>query len=226
MFNLRLIWEFFPRIINYIPVTLAILFASVAFSLIAGVVFYTIHVKKIPALSQIVRILMSYMRGTPVITQLFLTYFALPILLKEIGIDITRVNGIFFVIFTYAVYFGAGVSENLRASIAAVGGGQFEAAYAMGMTEFTAFRRIIFPQMIVAALPNFANIFIRALKNTSLAFSVGVIEMMSMAQLLGSTKQHFTEAYISISIIYYAMYLIVIRIFDIIEKSVKKHITV
>jgi L-cystine transport system permease protein len=226
IFNLRLIWEFFPRIAEYIPVTLVILFASVVFSLIFGIVFYIIHVKKIPGVSQFVRILMSYMRGTPVITQLFLTYFALPILLKEIGIDITRLNGIYFVIFTYAVYFGAGVSENLRASIAAVGSGQFEAAYAIGMTEFTAFRRIIFPQMIVVALPNFANIFVRALKNTSLAFSVGVIEMMSMAQLLGGAKVHFTEAYISISIIYYVMYLIVIRIFALVEKSVKKHITV
>jgi L-cystine transport system permease protein len=166
------------------------------------------------------------MRGTPVITQLFLTYFAMPILLKNIGIDITRLPGIYFVVFTYAVYFGAGVSENLRSSLSSVGIGQAEAAYSLGMTEFTAFRRIIFPQMIMVALPNFANIFVRALKNTSLAFSVGVIEMMSMAQLLGSTKMHFTEAYISISIIYYVMYLIAIRIFNLLEKIITRHITI
>jgi L-cystine transport system permease protein len=166
------------------------------------------------------------MRGTPIITQLFLTYFSLPILLKGINIDITRLPGIYFVILTYAVYFGAGVSENLRSSLAAVGSGQFDAAYSLGMTEFTAFRRIIFPQMVVVALPNFVNIFVRALKNTSLAFSVGVIEMMSMAQLAGSTYEHRLEAYISISIIYYALYIIIIRIFNMIEKNVKRHISI
>jgi L-cystine transport system permease protein len=166
------------------------------------------------------------MRGTPVITQLFLIYYALPILLKGIGIDITRLNGIYFVVCTYAIYFGVAVSENLRSSLAAVGTGQFEAAYSQGMTEFTAFRRIIFPQMVVVALPNFANIFMRAMKNTSLAFSVGVVEMMSMAQVLGSSRHHFTEAYITVSIIYYGMYLIAVNIFNRIEKSVKKHIPI
>jgi L-cystine transport system permease protein len=220
----RMIWQFFPRIAAYLPITIFILFASVFFSLLAGIVFYIIRLKKIPVLSPLMRVLMSYMRGTPVITQLFLVYYAVPILLKGIGLDITRLNGMYFVIFTYSVYFGAGVAENLRSSLAAVGTGQFEAAYSIGMIEFTAFRRIIFPQMVVVALPNFANIFMRALKNTSLAFSVGVVEMMSMAQLLGSSKHHFTEAYITVSIIYYGMYLIAIRVFDLVEKSVKKHI--
>jgi L-cystine transport system permease protein len=209
-----------------LPVTLLVLFASVLSSLVVGSLFYVIRSKKIPVLSQFVRILMSYMRGTPIITQLFLTYFSLPILLKGINIDITRLPGIYFVVFTYAVYFGAGVSENLRSSLAAVGSGQFEASYALGMTEFAAFRRIIFPQMVAVALPNFANIFLRALKNTSLAFSVGVVEMMSMAQLLGGSHEHRLEAYISISIIYYALYLMAIRIFNMVEKNIKRRISI
>jgi L-cystine transport system permease protein len=221
-----LILEYIPRIIAYLPVTLGILFASIFFSLIAGSIFYVVRIKKIPVLSQFLRVLMSYMRGTPVITQLFLTYFALPILLKNIGIDIRRLDGIYFVIFTYGVYFGAGVAENLRSSIAAVGNGQFEAAYSIGLSGFTTFRRVIFPQMIVVALPNFANLFVRALKNTSLAFSVGVVEMMSRAQLLGSTYMHFAESYISMSIIYYLIYLISIYGFKMIEKRAKRYITV
>jgi L-cystine transport system permease protein len=167
------------------------------------------------------------MRGTPVITQLFLTYFALPVALMELtGINITRVPGMFFVTLTYSVYFGASVAENLRGSMNAVGRGQFEAAYSLGMTEFTAFRRIIFPQMIVVALPNFSNIFIRELKNTSLAFSVGVIEMVSAARNLGSVYMHNFEAYAAIAIIYYVLYIMVLQIFNFIEKKVKAHILV
>jgi L-cystine transport system permease protein len=218
LFNPSLMVSFFPRIIAYIPVTLAVLFASVLASLVTGALFYILRAKNIPVLSRIVRVIMSFVRGTPVITQLFLIYFSLPVLLKSINIDITRVPGIYFVVFTYAMYFGAGVSENIRSSIAAVGRGQFEAAYSCGMTEWTAFRRIIFPQMLVAALPNFVNTFIGALKNTSLAFSVGVIEMMSMGQILGGTTKHYIEAYISISVIYYVMYLIIITIFNRLEK--------
>jgi L-cystine transport system permease protein len=226
LFNLALVAGFFPKIAAYIPVTMVVLFASIAGSLVVGVLFYLMRAKRVPFASAFVRVIMSYVRGTPVITQLFLVYFSVPILLKSIGIDIMRMPGIVFVIFTYSINFGASVSENIRASINAVGDDQLDACFSIGMTDFTAFKRIIFPQMIVVALPNFANIFVRALKNTSLAFSVGVIEMMSKAQLLGNTFQHYSEAYISISIIYYMMYLVIIYFFSILEKNTGKYRTI
>jgi ABC-type amino acid transport system permease subunit len=71
VFSPILVWEFFPRILAFIPVTLAILFASILFSLVAGSLFYLIRLKKIPVLSPIHRVRMSFIRGTPVITQLF-----------------------------------------------------------------------------------------------------------------------------------------------------------
>lgn len=224
-FRISYVWTFLPKLLGVLPITLMLLFASILLSLVLGSLFLYIRTKKIPILSQIVRVIISFVRGTPVITQLFLVYFSLPMILKTIlNIDITRVSGIYFVIFTYGLHFGAAVSENLRASIASVGEGQIEAACSIGMSEYDAFRRIISPQMFVVALPNFANIFVGALKNTSLAFSVGVMEMMSRGQILGSTTLHYMEAYVALAIIYYVLYIILITIFNKIETRVNKHL--
>lgn len=219
-----LIWTLFPKLLSFLPKTLAVLFFSLFFALIIGSLLYIVRRKHIPIVSQIIRVWMSYIRGTPPITQLFLIYFGLPVLLKPLGLDIARIPGIYYAILTYSVSFGAAVSENIRASVASVGSGQFQAAYSMGMTEFTAFRRIIFPQMIVVALPNFGNIVIGALKNTSLVFSVGVVEMMSACNIYGSQTLHYMEAYITVAVIYYLLYLILTRCLQLIERNVSKHI--
>lgn len=219
-FDWKYVFEYLPRLLPFIPVTLEIWILCILCGIVIGVLFTIIRIKHIPVLTQIIRVLISIVRGLPAITQLFLFYYGLPQLLLLIGIDITNVSGMVFVVLAYGLSQGASLSENLRASFASVGKGQLDAAYSIGMTGALAYRRVMIPQAMVVALPNFANICIGALKGTSLAFSVGVIELMTRAQQLSTNTMHYMESYVSLAIIYYGLYLILRIFFNRAEKKV------
>lgn len=221
-FESTYVWTYLKLIIAYIPSTLEILAGSLILALILGTVVAVIRLNKVPVLSQIVRVVISFVRGTPVITQLFLIYFGIPQILKTAGIDVSGIPGFVFVIITYGFNIGAAVAENLRASFASIGKGQKEAAYTVGLNSFDTYRLIIIPQAMLVAIPNFSNIFVAALKNTSLAFSVGIVEMMSRARLLGGSSYHFLESYLAVAIIYYVMYLVISFAFKLLEKYLSR----
>jgi L-cystine transport system permease protein len=216
-FDSSYIVEFLPKLLPYLPFTLEIWLYSVLSALLLGALAAFIRIRKIPFLHEITRLIVSYVRGTPVISQLFLVYFGLRTLLESVGFVISSDYKMVFVILTYGLNMGAAVSENLRAAFDSVDKGQLEAAYSIGMTKQMTFMRVLFPQAMTVALPNFSNILVAALKNTSLAFSVGVIEMMKQGQMLGQTKQHFIEAYIALAIIYYLLYLVIVGCFRFVD---------
>lgn len=212
-FEFQYIGKFLPTILSYLPITLTILTWVVLLSLLVGVILVVIRFKKIPVLDQLAKIILSYSRGVPEITQLFIMYYGLPKILILFNIDITRLDGIIFVILTYGVSVGTAVSENLRVAFSTIDKGQVEAALAIGLSPWTTFRRVMFPLAMELALPNYSNIIVRSLKNTSLAFSVGVVEMMTIGKQLGSTSLHPIEAFVSLSIIYYILYWAIIILF-------------
>jgi len=222
-FNPVLVLNDIAALLRFLPVTLLILLGTVVFSLLFGTVFYLVRAHRLPVLSQLLRVLMSFTRGTPVIVQLFLVYFCLPVLIKPLGIDLGRVEGIYFVILTYAMFYGAAVCENIRSAMSSVEPGQHDAAISIGMTAPLAFRRIIFPQMFVVAFPNFINIYVGALKNTSLAFSVGVMEMVSAGGVLGMRYYHMLEVYVALAIIYFIIYLLLTKSLGQVAKNISKH---
>lgn len=221
-FESKYVWNYFKLILDYIPSTLEILAGSLILAIFIGSIVAVIRLNKVPVLSQIVRVVVSFVRGTPVITQLFIIYFGFPQILKSAGIDVSGIPGYYFVIITYGFNIGAAVAENLRAAFDSVGKGQKEAAYAIGLKSIDVYRLVLIPQAMLVAVPNFSNIFVAALKNTSLAFSVGIVEMMSRARLLGGSSYHFLESYIAVAIIYYIMYLIISFAFRLLEKYLSR----
>lgn len=218
-FDGSFIWKFLPRELPYLPKTLEIWILSVLTALVLGAVAAAVRIKKIPVLNQLVRIFISYVRGTPVVAQLFLVYFGIRSALESIGIVVSSDHRLVFVIATYGLNMGAAVSENLRSAFLSIDHGQVEAADSLGMSGRKTFFRILLSQAMVVALPNFANIFVAALKNTSLAFSVGVVEMMKEGQLSAQVMQHYLEMYISLAIVYYVLYLIIMLVFRLVEKK-------
>lgn len=218
IFEWKYIFTFLPKLLPMLPVTLLIWILSVIGALVFGAIFMVIREKKIPILSQLVRVLISILRGFPPLTQLFVFYYGLPKLLGLIGIDVNDWEPIVFVVIAYALGQSATVMETFRAAFSSVGVGQKEAAYSIGMTNSRAFFRIILPQAMVVALPNFSNLCISTLKNTSIAFSVGVVEIVARANQLSGAMQHKMESYIALAIIYYLIYLLLKTIFDSLEK--------
>lgn len=223
VFDPSLIIEFIPTLVKYLGITLEILVASIILGTIIGIVAAIPKLFHIPILKQIVTLYISFIRGTPIIIQLFLVFYGLPAILSLINIDITRMDALFFVIITYSLSNGAIFAEIFRGAISAVEFGQTEAAYSIGMTPFQNFIRIIFPQAIRVAFPNIANTVIGSLKDTSLAFTIGVMDMMGRGETIIAATAHALEVYIALSVIYYMVVLILEKGFKVFEKYTNRY---
>ena len=132
-------------------------------------------------------------------------------------------DALYFVIITYSLSNGAHFAEIFRGAIKSVEYGQTEAAYSIGMNNIQSFFRIIFPQAIRIAFPNIANSVIGSLKDTSLAFTIGVMDMMGRGETLIASTAHAFEVYISLSVIYYAVVLLLEEIFRLYENHINQH---
>ncbi|UUZ80148.1 amino acid ABC transporter permease [Paenibacillus sp. P26] len=221
-FDFNLIWIFLPKLLVYLHITLFILMASVAVGMIVGLLIALPRLYRVPVLNRLVIIYVSFMRGTPILIQLFLVYYALPESLKRLHVDVRDVPALVFVIITYGLHFGAYFSEIVRAAVGGVDRGQVEAAYSVGMSGLEAFVRVVLPQALTIAFPNFGNLVVSSLKDTSLAFSLGVMDMVGRAETLGTTH-HYLEIYIALAIIYYAICIVLEKGFAAAERRLQRH---
>ena len=224
-FDPLLIFKFIPTLLENLAVTIEILVISIVLGLFAGIVLAIIRHYDIPVLKQLVVIYVSFIRGTPIIIQLFLVFYGLPEVLELIGINVRRVDALIFVIITYALSNAASFTEIFRGALRAVHRGQVEAALSIGMTQRQSFLYILFPQSLRIAFPNIANTVISSLKDTSLAFTVGIIDIMGRGETLIAATMHALEVYLALSIIYYVIVLLLERGFKWGEKSISKHDT-
>jgi len=222
-FDITLVGEFLPQLVQYLGVTLQILAVSTVFGIVIGIAAAIPRLFRIPILSQLVVVYVSFIRGTPILIQLFLIFYGVPALFLLFDIDLTRMDPLYFVMITYSLSNGAVFSEIFRGAIQAIDYGQTEAAYSVGMSDSQTFFRIIIPQAIGIAFPNMANCIISSLKDTSLAFTIGVMDMVGRGETLIASTAHALEVYISLSIIYYIVVLVLEKLFRLFEKRVNRY---
>lgn len=215
IFDPSYIGEFIPRLLKALPVTLEMTIVAAIGGLVLGFLIALVKIKKIPVLLQICTVYVSFMRGTPLLVQLFLSYYGLPIVLQamnlELGtnIDVNGIPAIVFVFTSFALNEAAYNSETIRAAILSVDKNEIEAAMSIGMTGFQIMRRVTLPQALVVALPNFGNSIISLLKNTSLAFTVSVVDIMGAAKVASGRNLRFFEVYIAAAIVYWIVCLVI-----------------
>lgn len=214
--------SFFNRLIKGIfsgaKTTLALGIISMIIGLIIGTIISIIKNLKVIGLTQILSIYVSFFRGTPVLVQLFLLYFGLPQIFPALkGMSA----------FT-AAYIGLGlnasayIAEALRAGFETVDKGQLEAALAIGMTRIQATKRIILPQVFRMSIPSLGNIYIDVIKGSSLAFTLGVTEILAKSQMLAAASYRFFESYIAVAIIYWVL----IGIFNYLQRILEKRLSI
>ncbi len=159
--------------------------------------------------SKIARLLtgayISFMRGTPLMLQLIAVYFGPWYLFR---IRISDGYRFYAVIIAFVLNYAAYFAEIYRAGIAAVPKGQREAAAVLGYTNAQAFFRIVLPQVIKHILPPMANEFITLIKDTSLAFAIGVMEMFTLAKQISSAQRSMAPL-IAAAVFYYVFNAIV-----------------
>lgn len=222
-FDIQYVFEYFVKLLPFIQISLFIVASSIVLGLLFGLLAALPRLYRVPVLQRLSQLYASFFRGTPILIQLFLLYYGLPEVLKLVHIDITRLPVLVFVILVYGLHSGAYVSEGIRAAVSAVDRGQVEAAYAVGMNGFQAFTRIVFPQAIAIAVPILANLVIATLKDTSLAFTLGVMELTGKSQTLATMSRHFIESYIALAAVYFILSIALERLFLLAERRMLKH---
>lgn len=212
------------RIAERLPVTLTILSLSLLFGLLLGLVIALIRIQKRKIPYAIATFYLSFMRCTPTIVQLFLIYYGLPKLLILVGVDVNDWDKIIFAVITFSLHSAAYFSEVIRSAYLAVGSGQQEAAYSVGMSYGQSLKRIILPQAFGIAIPNLGNNVLILLKETSLAFSIGITDMMGQVQIMlgNNYGANIFQVYILVSLIYWVLSIVIEKGFGRLEKITKK----
>ena len=183
-FNWSYFFQTLPYIAGKLNVTLTLTIISAVFSLVIGMVFAIISYYKVKGVSQVLKIWISFVRGTPVAAQLFFFYYGL----ANLSSLILNMSPTVAVAVIMSLNMGAFVSESIRGALISVDEGQREAAMAFGMTGFQMTIRIVIPQAIRVALPPLFNDLINLFKMSSLAFLVGVRDVMGAAKIEGCLR--------------------------------------
>ncbi len=168
-----------PMALAMIKVTLPLTAISFSLGLFIAVLTAIARIANIKILKQLSEFYIWIFRGTPLLVQLFIVYFGLPIV--GVTLDVWSAA-----IITFSLNIGAYASEAVRAAVLSVPKGQWEAATALGMSYTQILRRIIAPQAARISLPPLSNIFISTLKDTSLAASITMVDMFMVAQRIAA----------------------------------------
>lgn len=226
IFDFKLVFTQIPQLLKYLPVTLELSILAMLFGLLFGLLLAIIKIKKVPVLQKIAAFYISIIRGTPILVQLYIAYFGIPMFFKwfnlKFGTDIrvADIPGFFYAVFAMATNEAAYNAEVIRSALQSVGDGQVEAANALGMTYFQALRRIILPEAFTVALPTLGNAFISVIKSTSLAFTCAVVEITAQGKIIGGMTYRYFEVYVSLAIIYWIITIVIEQIVKFIEKRI------
>jgi His/Glu/Gln/Arg/opine family amino acid ABC transporter permease subunit len=209
-FDIGYMLRSFPVVLSYVDTTLIITVVGVTIGFLIGCIAALVRIGKVVVLGKAVAVYISFIRGTPFLVQLFLAYFGLPELMQKVGYQgVREIPPLFYVFIVFSLHVGAYSAEILRSAILAVDKGQLEAAYSVGMGLVPAHTRIILPQAFSIAVPALCNTVISTIKETSLVFNVGIVDMMRKADLLGANSHRSLELYLDVAIIYIFFVLLV-----------------
>jgi len=140
----------------------------------------------------------GFIRGTPLLVQLFIWFFGLP----HFGINLPA---LFCGVVGMGIYSGAYVSEIVRGAIQSIDRGQMEAARSLGMPRAMAMRQIVIPQAVVRMIPPLGNEFIALIKNSSLVSLLTIADLMHEGQKIISTSYRSLEVYLAIALVYFVL---------------------
>lgn len=196
-------------------VSLGIFAITLLFSLPLGLLVAFGRMHKNPLISGIIKIYISFMRGTPLMLQLFIVYYGPYYIFKVSLHPGYRMTAVYIgFILNYAAYF----AEIYRSGIQSMDRGQYEAADILGYSKMQCFFRIILPQVWKKILPSITNEVISLVKDTSLAFSISVMEMFTQAKALSSSQSSMFPL-IMAGVLYYIFNFVVAFIMEQMEKK-------
>lgn len=205
----------FPQVLLYLPTTLLLAVVSMIFAMILGLVLALLRESKIKVLVKVIEFYISLFRGIPSLVQLFIIYFGLPQLFPALS-DLTAMSA---AIIGFSLKTSAYMAEIFRAALASVDWGQTEAGLSIGMNRSQIYRRIVLPQAMLNALPATGNTFISLIKDTSVAFALGVSELFAEGKMIAAESLRFFETFLVVGLIYWLVIIVYSRLQNWLEKK-------
>lgn len=229
MFDLNFAKQSLPQIIAAVPMTLLIALVATLAGLILAILIVMARERKrpIPIVTPLVATLVSFIRGTPILVQLYVVYYGLPqllVVMKSWGWNVST-NGLPALLIAFLAYSfnaAANLSESIRSAYHSVDSGQYEAAVIVGMTPFRAMKQIVVPQLIANLLPNLTNILLDLVKDTALVYNIGIVEVMGKANIISSLGFKYLETYLDALIVYIVICWVIARLFQLIEFLIRR----
>ena len=206
-------------LIKGLSATILLSLMTVVFGTVLGAVFAIIKIGKIKPLKWLINIIVEVIRGTPMLLQLYISTFLIPVIIP--AMNQLENKKILCISFTLILNSAAYVSEIIRSGIQAVDKGQTEAARSLGLGSTVTMLKIVFPQAIKNILPALGNEFITIIKETSLASTFYVGELMTSYHIIVGTTHNSLPILMIIGIIYFILNFVLSKALAVFERRMK-----
>ena len=219
------IFDVLPQLIQALPLTLWILLMTVFLGSLLGLLLTWAQLSKEKGLAGLARGYIFLLRCTPPIVLLFMVFYGLPEFLNWwLGLDVNGWSRTVFVVLAMTLLYAASISEVFKSAYLAVPKGQLEAGLSIGLTTSQTLIRIICPQALHFALPNISNAILNLLKDTALAYTIGLADVMGTGNLIIGQKMgnYSLETYTAVALIYWGLALILALVSQGIEAKYDK----
>lgn len=208
-----------PELLSALPLTLAIMFVAIFVGFGLALITTALRVRRIPVISHLADLYVSYARSVPVVLQLFVAFYGMPLVALLLGIDDFLTANVAAMV-GLSLYHGGYLSEVMRPAYLAVDRGQHDAADSLGYTFRQKITRVISPQAIHIGLPGYGNSIIYLIHNVALVMYIGAADVMATAHLIMERdyNQYQFETYLVLAVIYSILCLIawlIIRAFEL-----------
>lgn len=215
MLDFSILTTYLPMLGKAVALTLEFTILSTILGFLLGIILSLIKISKVKALRLFADAYTSVFRGTPLLVQLMLIYYATPQLFSY------QITALQAGVLTFGLNSAAYISESIRGGILSVEKGQWEAGMALGVPKIRLLLNIIFPQAFKNILPSLVNESIALLKDSSMVSIIGVADTMRWATLIQAKTFRAFEAFIVAAVVYYIMVMALTTLGNYLERKVR-----
>ena len=221
--------EAFAFILKHLPLTLFLPAVTLLIGIVLGSIIAIVRLRSNKLVNAVLAIVVSFFRSVPAILQVFIMYYSLPYLIAPILSAVTGsvvkpfdVSPYWTAYIFFIIYQTAYQSENIRGALLSVDRGQLEAALAVGLSYYQAYKRIILPQAFAVAMPSFFTYYLHGIKSLALLFTIKIVDIFAAADIFAALYSRRTEPYVADAIIYWLLCVVLTFVFNSWERSLSK----
>ncbi|MBR1407696.1 MAG: amino acid ABC transporter permease [Clostridia bacterium] len=214
--DFSIITPWLPNFGAALIVTVQVTICSLLLGLVLSIPLSLCKISNLRPLQAAADFYTSVFRGVPLLVQVFMMYFGIPLVLP------VKFNAFQAGTLVFAMNSAAYISESMKGGIRAIDRGQYEAAMALGIHYPSMMKDIILPQAIKSVLPSLVNEFISLLKNTTLISSIGLVDILRVGQMIQSKTYRAFEPFFVIAIFYYVLVMLLSTLGKTLERKVNK----